>query len=116
MIFAYSIISLFRYSVFHGIQLPFLESSDETKLQNNLKSKILTYTFQKYLLHQHCDGDTILRDMLYFLNNLFPTNLQVSKINYMELVNEDPDSDKTMSLVAEDILDKFGNNVRMDGQ
>ena len=46
------------------------------------------------------DIDTILRDMLYFLNNLFPTNLQVSKIHYMELVNENPDSDKTMSLVV----------------
>ena len=49
--------------------------------------------------------------MQYFLNNLFPINLHVSKIYYIELVNENPNSDKTMSLVAEDILDKFGNNL-----
>jgi len=29
----------------------------------------------------------------------------------MELVNESPDSDNTVSFVAEDILDKFRNNV-----
>ena len=90
----------------------FLESSDETKLQNDLKSKTFMYMFQKYLLHKHCNGNTILRDMRYYFNYIFPLKLQASKVRYMELVNENPDSDKTISLVAEDILDKFGNNVQ----
>ena len=59
------------------------------------------YIFQKYVLDQHCDGNTILSGMRYFLNDLFPLKLQISKVHYMELVNENPDSDKTMSLVAE---------------
>jgi len=90
----------------------FFHNSDETKLQNNFKSKVLMYIFQKYVLHQQCDGSTILSSMRYFLNDIFPLKLQVSKVHYMELVNENPDSDKTMSLVAEDILNKFGSTVQ----
>ena len=36
----------------------------------------------------------------------------MSKIHYMELVNENPDSDDTMSLIAEDIIDKLGSTVQ----
>jgi len=90
----------------------FFQTSDETTLQNIFKSKVLMYILQKYVLHQHCDGNTILSGMRYFLNNTFPLKLQVSKVHYMELVNENPDSDKTMSLVAEDILAKFGSSVQ----
>ena len=73
---------------------------------------MFNYTFQKYVLHQHSDGTTILKDMRYFSNGIFPIQLQQSKIHYMELVNENPDSDNTISLVAGDILDKFGNDVQ----
>jgi len=70
------------------------------------------YKFQKYVLGQHCDGNAILSGMRYFLNDLFPLKLQVSKVDYMELVNESPDSDKTMSLAAEDVLNKFGSSAQ----
>ena len=55
---------------------------------------------------------TILRDMQYFLNVSFPIQLQGSCVHYMELINENPDSDKTMSLVAEEVLEKFEDKVQ----
>ena len=38
--------------------------------------------------------------------------MQPSQVYYMELVNENPDSDETMSMNAKDLLDKFN----VDGQ
>ena len=93
----------------------FLVNTDETREQSTLKSNMLMYTFQKYLLHQQHDDTTnkhILRNMQYFCNEITPEHAQPSHIHYMELVNENPDSDETMSLVAENILDKFGNKVQ----
>jgi len=40
--------------------------------------------------------------------------IQLSQIYYMELVNENPNSDKTMCIVAEDLLEKF-NITEQDG-
>jgi len=50
--------------------------------------------------------------MRYFLNSSFPIQLQASQVHYMELINENPDSDKTMSLVAEEVLEKFEDKVQ----
>ena len=37
---------------------------------------------------------------------------QPSQVYYMELVDENPDSDETMSLIAEELLDKFGSETQ----
>ena len=50
--------------------------------------------------------------MRYFLNASFPIQLQASHVHYMELINENHDSDKTMSLVAEEALEKFEEKVQ----
>ena len=50
-----------------------------------------------------------------FLNCHDYNNKQQSKIFYMEMVNENPDSDETMVLVVEDLLDKFNVKYKVDG-
>ena len=38
--------------------------------------------------------------------------MKTSAIHYLELVDENPDSSETMCVIAEDILDKFGDKVQ----
>ena len=45
--------------------------------------------------------------MRQFFDNEENGATQPSKLYYMELINENPDSDETMCLVAEDLHDKF---------
>ena len=90
----------------------FFENVNKHKKQEELKENMLMYVFQKCSLYQHSNEATILRDMRYFLNASFPIQLQASRVHYMELINENPDSDKTMSLVAEEVLEKFEEKVQ----
>ena len=53
-----------------------------------------------------------LIDIKKFLNCHDYHHKQQSKIYYMEIVNENPDSDETMSVVVEDLLDKFNTEVQ----
>ena len=71
------------------------------------------HTFQKLSIHQH-NETIILRDMRYFLNSSFSNQLQASQVHYVEWIYENPDSDKTMSLVAEEVLEKFEDKVQDD--
>jgi len=69
------------------------------------------YTSQKCSIHQH-NKTIIMRDIRYFINSSFPIQLQASQVHYMKLINENLDSDKTMSLVAEEVLEKFEDKVQ----
>ena len=94
----------------------FLESSEELKEQQDCKTKMFMYVLQAYLLHQQCEDNAkeSLSDMRHFINEKQPdaVDLQISKIHYMELVNENPDSNDTMALVAEELLDRFTDDVQ----
>ena len=72
---------------------------------------MLMYTSQKCSIHQH-NKTIIMRDIRYFINSSFPIQLQASQVHYMKLINENLDSDKTMSLVAEEVLEKFEDKVQ----
>ena len=48
----------------------------------------------------------MLSEMKQFFDNEENGVTQPSKLYYMELFNENPNSDETMCLVAEDLLDK----------
>jgi len=45
--------------------------------------------------------------MRSILKNKFSDAMQPSCVHYTELINENPDGDETMSIVAEDLLEKF---------
>ena len=51
----------------------------------------------------------VVGDVRHFLHNENCNDQQPSQVYYMELVDESPDSDETMSLIAEELLEKFGN-------
>ena len=93
----------------------FEENEEEIKNQNTLKSKLFSFHLQKFILHYRQElnlnlKDNVLNDIRQFLdheNHGDIHQLQPSQVFYMELVNENPDSDETMTLIAEDLLDKF---------
>ena len=69
-----------------------------------LHEKLLYFSFLKCVNHhyQNANSDkTTLIDIKQFLNCHDNNNKQQSKIFYMEMVNENPDSDETMSVVVE---------------
>ena len=52
--------------------------------------------------------------MRSFLGTDDSVKIEPSQIHYIELVNENPDSDEIMCIVAEDLLEKF-NIEEQDG-
>ena len=71
------------------------------------------YVVQKYVFHDpnHTDKiptDTTLSELRVFLDDQSDNGVKhLSRVHYMELIDENPDCMETMSLVAEDILAKF---------
>jgi len=62
--------------------------------------------------HRCQDFNCTLSDLKSFLGN--NNGIQPSQIYCMELVNENTDSDETMCIVTEDLLEKF-NITEQDG-
>ena len=85
----------------------FEESSDEQIEQQKVNNKLFSYILLKYANHRHADSSHVLSDIRQFLDNEDIERTQPSQVHYMELINENPDSDDTMCLVAEDLLEKF---------
>ena len=85
----------------------FKESEHERCEREAVQSKLFSYNAQKYVAQEFTDK-MVINDVRQFFN--LPNedeNCRTSKIYYMELVDENPDSDETMLEVAEDLLDKF---------
>ena len=93
----------------------FEESNEETSERVSLSSKLFSYILLKYIVHHYQDFDCILSDMRCFLDDKCNEKIPPSQIHYMELINENPDSDETMCIVAEDLLEKFDTKEQMDG-
>ena len=85
----------------------FEESSDEQIEQQKVNKKLFSYILLKYTNHRHADSSHVLSDIRQFLDNEDINRTQPSKVHYMKLINENPDSDDAMCLVAEDLLEKF---------
>lgn len=67
--------------------------------------------YQAFFVHTikilSLDFDCILSDMRCFLDDKCNEKIPPSQIHCMELINENPDSDETMCIIAEDLLEKF---------
>ena len=50
----------------------------------------------------------------YYLSEANKVDLEESWIHYLELVDENPDSDETILQVAEDLLEKCDENSSME--
>ena len=92
-----------------------LSDFDENELESlerqNLQAKLFTNTMQKLATSSTASEVQSVSDVRTFLD-CDASHLhmdQPSRVHYLELVDENPDSDKTMSLIAEDLLEKFDN-------
>ena len=83
-------------------------------LAKQMPDVTIIYTFQKFVMSQQNTNkhDNILKDIRYFLDNKPSRHPKVSHIHYMEPVNKNPDSDETMTLISEDLVDKLGPNIQ----
>ena len=61
----------------------------------------------KHVAHHCQDFSCTISDMRSFIHSDGNMATAPSQVYYMELINENPDSDETMCLVAEDLLEKF---------
>ena len=92
-----------------------LSDFDENELESlerqNLQAKLFTNTMQKLTTSSTASEGQSVSDVRTFLN-CDASHLhmdQPSRVHYLELVDENPDSDETMLLIAEDLLEKFDN-------
>ena len=95
----------------------FCETSSEIEEKDTLQFKLFSYILQKHIVH-HCEVNSrgVLSDVRLFLDKAqICDDQQPSKVYYMELIDENPDTDETMSLIAEDSLISLALNHKMGG-
>jgi len=92
----------------------FEENKNESDKRLLLDHKLFIYVTLKHVAHRCQEINCILSDVRSFLGTDDRVKTELSRIHYMELVNESPDIDETMCIVAEDLLEKF-NIEEQDG-
>ena len=85
----------------------FEESKEEATERVSLSSRLFSYMLLKCTVHHDDNFDCTLSDMRFFLNDKCYKTIPPSQIHYMEFIDENLDSDQTMCIVAEDLLEKF---------
>jgi len=88
-----------------------IQSFHSENKEDAVKTMLQSYIVQKCIFNVcpnlGCNG-AVLSEIRQFLNNDNYTCPQVpSNVHYLELVDENPDSCETKSVIAEDILEKF---------
>lgn len=80
----------------------FIMSYSEKKILDDLAHKLFKYLFIKI----SCASDeVILNDMRLFLHQSNQCTVTPTKIHYLELCNENPDSEETMLHVTENLME-----------
>ena len=85
----------------------------ENKEREITERKLFGFMLQKYVMHhfRHISGKQVLQDVRHFLYEAKSHDDQPLQIYYMELVDENPDSDETMALIADNLLEKFATEL-----
>lgn len=99
----------------HSLNLDaFKETVREKQILTEVMRNLHTYNTQKIVANSHTN--VILSDFRTFLTDPQQDLAnEASRVYYMELVDENPDSAETMKLVAEDLIDKFGTQTNGGG-
>ena len=94
----------------------FQETTNETKESKRQQLKIFSYNLQKHMAHRCSEigsERSVLSDVQHFLDHDDTCDeQQTSQVYFMALADQNPDSDVTMSLIAEELLDKFGSETQ----
>lgn len=91
----------------------FKETHDESKDRLQVKSNLFMYAIQKHACSTEGGpgkSDACVSNVRLFLD-CDASHLhkqQPSHVYYMELIDEHPDTDETMTIVADDLLERFG--------
>ncbi len=83
-------------------------STTEVEQLSQIKSSLFNYMVLK---HAFKDDDTNLSDMRIFLKLYTSTP---ASIHYLEMINENPDSEETMLHVSEELLELFKNGAEQE--
>ena len=73
-----------------------------------MKLNLFNYMLMK---HSFKEETSCLSDMRKFFKQYSPTQ---ASIHYLEMINENPDSEETMLHVSEELLDLFSNGAQQD--
>ena len=87
-------------------------SEKEKEQLEALKLKSFFYNTIKVLVHTEIEGTYLVNDFRLFLPVSNDSKIEPSTVYYLELLDEHPDTDEAMLLVAEDLLEKFQNSQK----
>ena len=93
----------------------FEEIREEGAELSSIYQQLFSYILLKYTVNDLQNLDFQISDMRCFLQDKHSDTVQPSQIHYAELINENPDSDDTMCIIAEDLIESLTTKNKMDG-